>query len=266
MDRCRKCNGYKDSGYGLCPECRRNDILFIEQEGSKIRLQHDAHLKNVISKLLDLAIESVEDSNKAEKKVKIIMKSAVFTDNEYNFFPEIEANIFLADCYYKTRLSSKPSLDSIKKLPNYALEYIPTWVRTSEDRVYPKKVLSHYEAYQSELKAEEKLREEEWKKSEKNRKNKEAKQRKADEIREREEEEKYKIESIKGRKIYEEKMIRHRRLKYILLYPFYAIASVLVLLFFYNYFREIMLLLLWLAIILIPCWVFYKVIDSFRGM
>ena len=161
----------------MCPDCRRNDQLADAQEQSNARLQHDAHLKNVISKLLDLAIESVEDSNKAEKKVKIIMKSAVFTDNEYNFFPEIKANVFLADCYYKTRLSLRPSLDALKQLPDYALRYIPEWEQSSDVSVYSEKILTLYELYQAELDAELKAEE---KKKEKERKKAETEQKKAD--------------------------------------------------------------------------------------
>jgi len=170
MRRCSRCNGYCDS-FGLCPDCRRNDNIAEEQqntayalanaqEQSQIRLHHDVHLKNVVSKLLDLAIESVEDSTKAEKKVKIIMKSAVFTDNECDFFPEIKSNIFLADCYYRTRLSLKPSLDSIKKLPYYAKEYLPEWGQASEISVYSKKVLNLYEPYRD---AEKKRNDKEFK-------------------------------------------------------------------------------------------------------
>ena len=188
MYRCNKCRGYHESGGGLCPACRRNDELADEQrniaydladaqEQSNARLQHDAHLKNVISKLLDLAIESVEDSNKAEKKVKIIMKSALFTDNEYNFFPEIKANVFLADCYYKTRLSLRPSLDALKELPDYALRYIPEWERSSDVSVYSEKILTLYEVYQAEFDAELKAEE---KKKEKERKKAETEQKKAD--------------------------------------------------------------------------------------
>ena len=91
MGKCYQCGGYSE--YGLCPDCKRNDELVNEQrniaygvaeeeERAKERLQHDAHIKDVLRKLLDLAVESLENSDLAEKKVKVIMKSAVFANNE----------------------------------------------------------------------------------------------------------------------------------------------------------------------------------------
>ena len=73
-------------GWGWCPECKRNDQLANEQrniafdvaeeeERAKARLQQDAHIKDVLRKLLDLAVESLEDADLAEKKVRVIMQS-----------------------------------------------------------------------------------------------------------------------------------------------------------------------------------------------
>ena len=144
--------------------------------------------------MLDLAIESVEDSTKAEKKLKIIMKSAVFTDNECDFFPEIKSNIFLADCYYRTRLSLKPSLDSIKKLPDYAKEYLPEWGQASEISVYSKKVLNLYEPYRV---AEKKRKDKEFKVYERKLNIKNAEQKQRDRV-------KSLVEEDERKRVYEE--------------------------------------------------------------
>ena len=161
-----------------CPECERNDelvehqssmafALAEEEERVKRRLQNDAHVKDILRKLLDLAIESIEDCSLAEKKVKVIMQSAVFSDNQYEFFPEIKANIFLADCYFGTRIDTKPNINSLKNLPQCALDHIPLWGQSSQNSEFAKQVLKLYATYQEQLDEERKIKDAERNKVEK---------------------------------------------------------------------------------------------------
>lgn len=180
MRKCYRCGGYvPDSSLkSQCPECERNDELVAQQssmafavaeeeERVKMRLQNDAHVKDILRKLLDLAIESIEDSSLAEKKVNVIMQSAVFSDNQYEFFPEIKANIFLADCYFRNRLDKRPSINSLKNLPQFALDYIPVWGKSCQDPEFAKQVLKLYAVYQEQLDEERKINEAERKRIEK---------------------------------------------------------------------------------------------------
>ena len=196
MRTCSRCRGYSERS--LCPACERDDYaaeaqrrLAREENWAKEQRYHQNHIKDVSGKLLELALEAVENPSVAKKKVKVLIKSAGFSKIEEELFSEIRENNFLADCYYTTKLGLNPTLDSIKKLRHIALAHIPEWVQDSEESVYSKKVLSLFQAYQAELKSEEKLQEEERKKgeeerkkSETNRKRQEAKQKKADKIRE----------------------------------------------------------------------------------
>jgi len=213
MRTCERCGGYSERG--LCPACVRNDLVADEQRQIASRVaqeenwanekrDHQSSIKDVSRKLLELALEAVENASIAKKKVKVLIKSASFSKIERELFSEIRENNFLADCYYTTKLGLNPTLDSVKKLHDLALEHIPEWVIYSEESVYSKKVSSLYQAYQVELEAEKKLREEERKKAENNRKKQEAKQKQADKIREQKEEEDWKKETLKAKKAAEE--------------------------------------------------------------
>jgi hypothetical protein len=192
---CDRCGGYSERG--LCPACVRNDLVADEQRriASKVSREenwakeqrdHQNNIKNVSGKLLELALEAVENAIVAKKKVKVLIKSASFSEIERELFSEIRANNFLADCYYTTKLGLNPTLDSVKKLHDLALEHIPEWVIYSEESVYSKKVLNLYLAYKAELDAEQKRQEEEEKRSEQKRKRQEARQKKEDQAKENE--------------------------------------------------------------------------------
>jgi TM2 domain-containing membrane protein YozV len=153
---CRQCGSVSE--YTICPDCRRNEELAEEQrniafaladaeEDSKKRLQHDAHVKDVLRKLLDLAVESVEDLGLAEKKVKVIMQSAVFTQNESDFFDEIKANNFLADCYYTLRLGAKPDNEQVAQLSDRAKGFLKLWADSHKDSNYAEEVKKLYAGY-----------------------------------------------------------------------------------------------------------------------
>jgi len=159
MGQCYQCGGYSE--YGLCPDCKRNEELVNEQrniaygvaeeeERAKERLQHDAHIKDVLRKLLDLAVESLENSDLAEKKVKVIMKSAVFANNERDFFPEIKANSFLADCYYTLHLGSNPNTEKLSQLSGNAQNFLESWASSHHNAKYASKVKKVYSVYLSE--------------------------------------------------------------------------------------------------------------------
>ena len=173
MGKCNQCGGYSE--YGLCPDCKRNDELVNEQrniaygvaeeeERAKERLQHDAHIKDVLRKLLDLAVESLENSDLAEKKVKVIMKSAVFANSERDFFPEIKANSFLADCYYTLRLGANPGGEQIAALSHDALCFLECWANSHHNDKYAAKVKKLYSAYLSQKAEQDKNEAEESKK------------------------------------------------------------------------------------------------------
>lgn len=173
MQECYLCGVW--SKYSLCPDCIRNKELVNRQrdiacvaaekdERAKERLQRDAHTKDVLRKLLDLAVESLENSDLAEKKVMVIMKSAFFANNEEDFFPEIEANSFLADCYYTLRLGANPGGEQIAALSHDALYFLECWANFHHNDKYAAKVKKLYSAYLSQKAEQEKNEAEESKK------------------------------------------------------------------------------------------------------
>ena len=221
----------REWGGVCCPACKQNRQLARLQELNQEKFQRAENVNQIARKLIDLAIDGLENPVLTEKKLKVIFKSVLFINNEPDLFTEIKENDFLRYCYYKAKLGLKPNIDSIKNLPHYALEYIPTWVRTSEDEVYPKKVLTHYKAYQAELKAEEKLREEECKKSENKRKIQENEKIKADLIKRKVVEDEWE-NAIGGR---EERLNESNKSK-VIFYFIIAIVVIFILLFIYKYF------------------------------
>ena len=159
MGKCYQCGGYSE--YGLCPDCKRNDELVNEQrniaygvaeeeERAKERLQRDAHIKDVSRKLLDLALESLENLDLAAKKVQVIMQSAVFANNEGDFFPEIKANSFLADCYYTLLLGSNPNTEKVSQLSSNASNFLESWANSHHNAKYAAKVKKVYAVYLSQ--------------------------------------------------------------------------------------------------------------------
>ena len=155
-----------DGWSGWCPDCRRNDELANEQrniafdvaeeeERAQARLQQDSHIKDVIRKLLDLALESLENTDLAEKKVKVIMQSATFTGSESDFWPEVMSNSFLADCYYRLRLGDNPSEDAIASLPVDARNFLMQWAESYSNKDYSNKAKSNYSKYRAQRTEEE---------------------------------------------------------------------------------------------------------------
>jgi hypothetical protein len=133
--------------------------LADQSEIANKNLQQDAHVKQVLRKLLDLAVESVEDSKVAEKKVKVIMKSAVFSNNVPDFFDEIKSNSFLADCYYKLHLGVNPTIQKIESLPPIAVEYLENWVSAHQNKTHAIKIKKLYASYLSKKADEQDKRE-----------------------------------------------------------------------------------------------------------
>jgi glutaredoxin len=171
---CHSCGGYTRFS-GLCPACERNKQLLrqqrdlaqqqldndvaerrheVEMQEERLREQEERlredDVRDIVKKLLDLAMEGLEYSDLAGKKVKMVMQSAFFTDNESEFFPEIKANIFLADCYYALRLGSQPRTAQFNRLSDYAQNFLKSWADTSRDARYAAKVSKLYSDYLSE--------------------------------------------------------------------------------------------------------------------
>jgi len=129
---------------------------FIEQH----KINNDEK-NSILKKILDLELDALENKITAEKKLTIVIKSPIFQKVEELVFNDIKQNLFFSDCYYKSKLGLRPTLDSIKKLQNFAIQHILDWGQSSEESEYSKNVLKLYEIYQAELEAEIKRREEE---------------------------------------------------------------------------------------------------------
>jgi hypothetical protein len=201
MGQCYQCGGYMEWS-GTCPACKRNDDLATEQrniafdvaeeeERAKERLQHDAHIKDVLRKLLDLAVESLDNADLAEKKVKVVMQSATFLNNESDFFTEVKANSFLADCFYTLRLGANPSGEHVSALSHDARHFLESWVGSYHNKKYAAKVKNLYSTYLSQKAEQEKNEAEEskrqqliWEKENAQREAERQKQRAASEARE----------------------------------------------------------------------------------
>jgi len=126
-----------------------------EEERAKERLQHDAHVKDVLRKLLDLAVESLENPDLAAKKVQVIMQSAIFANNEGDFFSEIRANSFLADCYYTLHLGSNPSIVQVSKLSVNARNFLPKWADSHRNAKYASQAREVYSNFRLQKEEQE---------------------------------------------------------------------------------------------------------------
>jgi len=162
-------------GYGVCPECRRNDELAeeqrsiafeqaAEQERIQRQVQEEAHLNEIKRKLLDHAIEAVEDKESAARKVSVLMRSSDFSGNLHWFWPDVSGNEFLTDIYFSDVLdpliSQSLSEDSAIKLFD-GLDYrvrgvVGSWLeQQASDSAWSKKALPLYRAYQQVLQRRE---------------------------------------------------------------------------------------------------------------
>lgn len=166
MGQCSRCNGWYD-GYGLCPDCQRNDELAEEQrniafdvaeeqERAQQRLQSQAHLDELKRKLLDLAMESVDQKDTAYQKACILMKSASFTDNLSEFWNDIQSNDFLRNCYYQ--LIFTPSIcfsdlsGILSSMPDYVLNGAAQWLNSLPSDLYKPDSITKYKQFIDERK------------------------------------------------------------------------------------------------------------------
>jgi hypothetical protein len=169
-----------------CADCRRMEQMIYQQKEIANESAKESQKNDIRQKILNCAIDAIDNPQTNKKKIKVILKSPFFINNECELFEEIKSNLFLSDSYYHARLGSSPTINSIKKLPNYAMDFITEWANQAEDEHFSKKVLNLYLAYRTELDAEQKRQEEEEKRSEQKRKRQEARQRKEDQAKKNE--------------------------------------------------------------------------------
>ena len=165
MSKCTKCSGYTES-YGLCPACQRDEAAAEEQrnlafdiaekhERDQASLQRQALVQEFTKKLLDLALEGLENKGIAAEKVNVLMRSPNFSQNEGDIWGEIEANQFLADCYYRIRLGNPPVLDGIRALPYHSQKSLAAYIRASGDSPFITELKKVHQQFQAEVKDEE---------------------------------------------------------------------------------------------------------------
>lgn len=151
MGQCPKCGIETEYYYNLpCHACSRNDNLIRQNRSLEIEAEERKELSDLKRKLIDIAIESVENQVLAKKKVLVIFKSPTFSKNEINFLDEIEANNFLHDTYLFYRLGPKPTAESISSLPPRVLSQIDEWITNNCDAPYASKVNKVYKLFKDE--------------------------------------------------------------------------------------------------------------------
>jgi len=164
-----------DGYYGTCPECRRNDELAeeqrsiafaqtAEQERIQRQVQEEAHLNEIKRKLLELALESVDDRDGVEKKASILMRSSDFAANLHWFWTDVSGNEFLSNSYYSTALGPLVSANSTPEgavsffdgLDQRVREGLEPWLeKQTSDSVYCNKILPLHQSYQQVVKRRE---------------------------------------------------------------------------------------------------------------
>lgn len=167
MGQCSRCGGWND-GYGLCPECKRNDDLaeeqrsivyeqVAEQERIQRQVQEEAHLNEIKRKLLDHAIEGVEDRDTAAQKVSVLMRGSDFSSNFNWFWADVSANAFLADVYFSVALepltnqniSEGEAIKLLDGLDYRARGVVGAWLdKQPADSAWRKQSLPLYRAYE----------------------------------------------------------------------------------------------------------------------
>ena len=161
MSKCHNCGGYNSGDRYICPECIRLEeerssafALADRQEEDQRRILEEGHVKELTRKLLDLALESLHNADLAAEKVRILMRSSTFCENEWSLWSEIAANQFLSDCYYPFRLGNPPEADALRKLPRHARDSIDAYIRKSAQTPFIAKLRGVWERYQTEVSAE----------------------------------------------------------------------------------------------------------------
>jgi hypothetical protein len=170
MGQCSRCGGWND-GYGLCPECKRNDDLaeeqrsiayeqVAEQERIQRQVQEEAHLNEIKRKLLDHAIEGLEDRATAAQKVAVLMRSSDFSGNLAWFWGDVSANAFLSDVYFgialgpltSTGMSENSAVNHFDSLDYRVRGAVGPWLeKQASDSAWTQKALPFYRAYQQVL-------------------------------------------------------------------------------------------------------------------
>lgn len=167
MGQCNRCNGWMD-GYGICPDCRRNDDLAeeqrsiayeqaAEQERIQRQVQEEAHLNEIKRKLLDHAIEGLEDRDAAAQKVAVLMRGSDFSGNLNWFWDDVSANAFLTDVYFgialeplaSKNMSESEAIKLFDSLDYRARGVLAVWLNEQPaDSSWQKKALPLYRAYE----------------------------------------------------------------------------------------------------------------------
>jgi len=159
MSTCRNCGGYNSGDrYNICPECIRLEeerssafALADRQEEDQRRILEEGHVKELTRKLLDLALESIHNKDLAAEKVRILMRSSTFCENESSLWSEIAANQFLSDCYYPFRLGNPPEPAAIRNLPQHSRDSVQAYIRKSAQTPFVTKLKSAWDRYHSEV-------------------------------------------------------------------------------------------------------------------
>lgn len=158
---CRKCDAYFsewNSEY-LCSECRRNEDFARQQAETQREVERAAHLNEIKRKLLDLAIEGLEDRDGASKKIAVLMRSSDFAGNLGWFWSDIAANPLLLDVYFEGELAplagkslaDKEVVEFYDGLSYYAQKEVGQWLsRQPADGRWRETVLS-YQKYERVL-------------------------------------------------------------------------------------------------------------------
>jgi hypothetical protein len=161
MSKCHNCGGYNSGDRYICPDCIRLEeerssafALADRQEEDQRRILEEGHVKELTRKLLDLALESLHNADLAAEKVRILMRSSTFCENERSLWNEIAANQFLSDCYYPFRLGNPPEADALRKLPRHARDSMDAYIRRSAHTPFIAKLKSAWDRYQAEVNAE----------------------------------------------------------------------------------------------------------------
>lgn len=151
MGQCPKCGIETEYYYNLpCHACSRNDNLIRQNRSLEIEAEERKELSDLKRKLIDIAIESIENHVLAKKKVLVVFKSPTFSKNEIHFLDEIVSNDFLHNTYLFYRLGPKPTPESISNLPPKVISQIHAWITNNCDNPYASKVNKVYKLFKDE--------------------------------------------------------------------------------------------------------------------
>jgi hypothetical protein len=128
-----------------------------EQERIQRQVQAEAHLNEIKRKLLDHAIEALEDRATAAQKVAVLMRGSDFSGNLSWFWGDVSANAFLSDVYFGIALepltsqgiSESEAVKLFDGLDYRARGALEAWLdKQPADSSWQKKALPLYRSYE----------------------------------------------------------------------------------------------------------------------